>query len=102
MNSLLTSIIAGVVNIILNFLMIPKYGAYGAAIATAVSYAACFAVRIFDVRNMIPFKARHIRMIINTVIVCVMAYFAAAGKSPTIGGLSGFLYFPRCLILRRF
>lgn len=89
MNSLLTSIIAGVVNIILNFLMIPKYGAYGAAIATAVSYAACFAVRIFDVRNMIPFKARHIRMIINTVIVCVMAYFAAAGEKPNYWWLIG-------------
>lgn len=89
MNSLLTSIIAGVVNIILNFLMIPKYGAYGAAIATAISYAACFAVRIFDVRNMIPFKARHIRMIINTVIVCVMAYFAASGEKPNYWWLIG-------------
>lgn len=89
MNSLLTSIIAGVVNIILNFLMIPKYGAYGAAIATAVSYAACFAVRIFDVRSMIPFKARHIRMIINTCIVCGMAYFASAGEKPNYRWLIG-------------
>lgn len=88
-NSLLTSCIAGGLNIILNFLMIPKYGAYGAAIATAASYAACFAVRIFDVRNMIPFKARHIRMVINTGIICGMAYFASAGEKPNYWWLIG-------------
>lgn len=88
-NSLLTSMIAGGVNILLNFLLIPKYGAYGAAIATALSYAACFAVRIFDVRNMIPFKARHVRMIINTSIVCGMAYFASAGEKPNYWWLIG-------------
>lgn len=88
-NSLLTSMIAGGVNIILNFLLIPKYGAYGAAVATAISYAACFAVRIFDVRNMIPFKARHVRMIINTGIVCGMAYAAIAGEKPNYWWLIG-------------
>ncbi|MCM1329190.1 MAG: polysaccharide biosynthesis C-terminal domain-containing protein [Ruminococcus sp.] len=88
-NSLLTSCIAGAANIILNFLLIPKYGAYGAAIATALSYAACFAVRIFDARNIIPFKARHVRMAVNTVIVCVMAYFAAAGDKPNYWWLAG-------------
>lgn len=76
MNSMLTSLIAAAVNILLNFLLIPEYGAYGAAVATASSYAACFAVRIFDVRNMIPFKANHIRTILNTVLAGVMAYIA--------------------------
>lgn len=76
MNSMLTSIIAAAANLILNFLLIPEYGAYGAAIATALSYAACFIIRIFDVTRLIEFKAYHIRTIINTLMVSGMAYIA--------------------------
>ncbi len=75
-NSLLTSLIAAVVNIILNFLLIPEYGPYGAAIATAAAYAACFAIRIFDVRNFIPFKVNHFRMIVNVIVIGYMAFTA--------------------------
>ena len=77
MNSLLTSLIAAAVNIILNFILIPDYGAYGAAIATSAAYAACFAIRIFDVRNLIPFKVSHFRMIVNVVVIGYMAFVAA-------------------------
>ncbi|MDE5859892.1 MAG: oligosaccharide flippase family protein, partial [Oscillospiraceae bacterium] len=75
-NSMATSFIAAAVNIVLNFWLIPKYGAYGAAIATAASYGACFAVRIFDVRRIIPFKARNVRLVVNTLLVCGMAYIS--------------------------
>lgn len=76
MNSLLTSLIAAVVNLLLNFLLIPEYGPYGAAIATALSYFACFAVRIFDVRNFIPFKVNHVQAVINTIAISGMAFIA--------------------------
>lgn len=75
-NSMATSFIAAGVNLALNFWLIPKYGAYGAAIATAASYAACFAVRIFDVRRIIPFKTRNVRMIVNTMLVGCMAFIS--------------------------
>lgn len=77
MNSMLTSLVAAVVNILLNFLLIPRYGATGAAMATAAAYASCFVIRIFDVRKMIPFKASHVRMIINLEIVLYMTFVAA-------------------------
>lgn len=77
-NSMITSFIAAGVNIVLNFQLIPKYGAYGAAIATAASYAACFVVRIFDVRRLIPFKTGNLRMLINTVLVAAMAFISIA------------------------
>ena len=76
MNSMWTSAIAAAVNIILNLIFIPRWGAYGAAIATAAAYASCFAVRIFDVTNMIKFNAGHIRTIINTLIIIGMAVLA--------------------------
>lgn len=80
-NSMITSFIAAIVNIVLNFMLIPKYGAYGAALATAAAYASCFIVRIFDVRRLIPFKAGHMRMLINTVLVAAMAFISIAEVS---------------------
>lgn len=82
-NSMLTSIIAAVTNIILNFLLIPRLGVYGAAIATAAAYFICFVIRIMDVRNYIPFKAYHIRTAINTAAVCTMALIAVTGPKLT-------------------
>ena len=76
MNSLLTSLIAATVNLLLNFMLIPEYGPYGAAIATALSYFACFAVRIFDVRNLIPFKVNHVQAVVNTIAISGMAFIA--------------------------
>ncbi len=81
-NTFLTSLIAAVVNIILNFILIPDYGAYGAAIATAAAYASCFVIRIFDVRNLIPFKVSHFRMIVNVIVISYMAFVAA--KEPKL------------------
>lgn len=81
-NTMLTSLIAAVINIILNFILIPDFGAYGAAIATAAAYAACFAIRIFDVRNLIPFKVSHFRMIVNIIVISYMAFVAS--KEPKL------------------
>lgn len=75
-NSMLTSLVAAVVNIILNFILIPKYGAYGAAIATAISYFSCFAVRIFDTRCYIPYRFNFVKMAINLIVVTYMAVVA--------------------------
>lgn len=81
-NSMLTSLIAAVVNVILNFILIPEFGAYGAAIATAASYAACFAIRIFDVRGLIRFEVNHFRLIVNVVVIGYMAFVAV--KEPKL------------------
>ncbi len=76
MNSMLTSLVAAAVNIVLNLLLIPSMGVYGAAIATAASYFACFAVRIFDARSYVPFRVSFFKMFVNLVVVCYMAFVA--------------------------
>lgn len=43
---------AGILNIILNAIMIPKWGMYGAAIATAISYLALFFAHYYIVIHM--------------------------------------------------
>lgn len=45
------TIFAGVTNVILNYLLIPKYGMYGAAIATSISYFALFVAHFFIVNR---------------------------------------------------
>lgn len=72
-NSCTTALVAAVVNLGLDALLVPKYAAYGAAIATAVSYFVCFAVRIADARRYIPFKVDHIRIVLNTAVLTTMA-----------------------------
>ena len=52
-----TSMIGALLNIALNFLLIPsKLGVQGAAIATCVSYFVVFVIRAVDARKFIPFR----------------------------------------------
>lgn len=76
MNSMMTSLVAAVVNIVLNILLIPRLGVYGAAVATAASYFACFMVRIFDARSYVKFNVSWFKMIVNMVVVGYMAIVA--------------------------
>lgn len=46
------TIITGLINIILNIIMIPSWGMYGAAIATAISYLALFFAHFYIVTHM--------------------------------------------------
>ncbi len=46
------TIISGIVNIILNFMLIPKFGIYGAAVGTAISYFVLFLMHFFIVIKM--------------------------------------------------
>ncbi|MCC8043342.1 MAG: polysaccharide biosynthesis C-terminal domain-containing protein [Oscillospiraceae bacterium] len=91
MNSCLTALVAAVVNLILNYLLIPRYGMYGAAIATAASYFSCFAVRIFDARKLIFFTVDYFRIFVNSVIIIVMCIFVA--KQPTLWWLMNIVLF---------
>lgn len=65
-NSTWTSFVACGTNIILNLILIPRFGIQGAAIATLLSYLVCYVIRIFDTRRYIPFKVNHFAFIFNT------------------------------------
>ena len=75
-NSMVTSIVAAVVNIVLDILLIPRLGAYGAAIATMTAYFACFMVRVFDTRSYVKFPINWFKMIVNMIVVGYMAIVA--------------------------
>jgi O-antigen/teichoic acid export membrane protein len=46
------TVCSGLLNIFLNVIMIPLWGMYGAAVATALSYGALFVMHYYIVRNM--------------------------------------------------
>lgn len=77
--TLLTSMTGAFVNVALNLLLIPKLGAQGAAIATAVSYAAVFVIRAVNTRKFVRFSLHTVRMAINLLIlsaetVCILIF----------------------------
>lgn len=70
--SFMTSLAAGIINIILNFLLIPRFGIYGAAGATFAAYFLVFFFRLFDTSRIIRFKFSLVKIAANTVVLIVM------------------------------
>jgi capsular exopolysaccharide biosynthesis protein (wzx) len=84
-NSFWTSFAASMVNIILNFFLIPEWGIQGAAIATFLSYYLCFFARIIDARYYVPFRFDGVKSLLNTTALLVMSWVIIA--KPAVYGL---------------
>ena len=92
-NSFWTSLVAAVVNLVLNAVLIPIMAVQGAIIATFASYFVCYLIRLFDARRFVPFRVAHLRFTVNLVILFLMcaavcrmevripAYLAYTGKN---------------------
>jgi O-antigen/teichoic acid export membrane protein len=68
-DSFLTALLGAALNLLLNLLLIPRIGANGAAIATLVSYAAVFALRLVNTRRYLRFDPRWLQLGGNTLLV---------------------------------
>lgn len=73
--SLITAALGAVTNILLNLIMIPRMGAQGAGIATAISYFAVFIFRAIHSRSFMPFDLKSGKLTLNTAIVLVQIIF---------------------------
>lgn len=71
-NSFWTSLVAAVVNLVLNAVLIPLFGVKGAIAATFASYFVCYLIRLFDARRFVPFKVSHLRFGVNLAILFLM------------------------------
>lgn len=67
--SMLTAMAGAVTNLVLNFVLIPRFGAFGAAVATLVSYLAVYVIRAVDTKRFLRFRLRSLRVVINTVVL---------------------------------
>ncbi len=69
-NIALFTIIAGGVNILLNYLLIPKYGYFAAAWVTLISYALLFGLHYFNVKIVLKVKnAVSIKVFIYPIVI---------------------------------
>lgn len=75
-NSFVTSMVAAVLNIILNILLIPSFGVQGAAFATFASYGICYFVRIIDTRRYIRFNVNHLKSMLNFLLLGALTWVA--------------------------
>ena len=73
MHSFLSAMVGTVMNLILNFFLIPSYGALGAAVATLTAYAAVLIVRLIDAPRMIRFRMYLPRMAVSILLLFAMA-----------------------------
>ena len=69
MRSFVTASVGALTNIVLNFALIPSFGAMGAAVATAISYMVAFVIRAIDTSKYLKFSLCIPRLVINTVLI---------------------------------
>jgi O-antigen/teichoic acid export membrane protein len=74
----ITTIIGATINTALNFILIPFYGAYGAAFATMVGYFFIWLIRLVRMRNIIVMKVNWKNNIMLMVILFLQCVFATA------------------------
>ncbi|MBR5871553.1 MAG: polysaccharide biosynthesis C-terminal domain-containing protein [Clostridia bacterium] len=73
--SFITSMIGAVINIVLNFLLIPtELGPNGAALATFASYFIVFIIRAVNAQKYIRFNMHPIKLTINTLLAGIQAF----------------------------
>jgi O-antigen/teichoic acid export membrane protein len=76
--SFLTAMTGAVVNLALSFVLIPRIGAHGAALAAAASYFVSFALRTFTAQKFVRFDFHPEKLAINTALVGVQAWIMIA------------------------
>ena len=71
---LFSGICGAILNIILNFILIPIFGIYGAALATCVSYISVFLYRLIDTRKYIKINFWTIRFMAPLTLLIISAF----------------------------
>ncbi len=76
---LISGTVGACVNIILNFLLIPEFELYGAAIATCMSYIAVFVFRSLHTRQYIKYKILSKEFAIGTIFLLISSLMMFLG-----------------------
>ncbi len=98
-----TSLVGAMVNIGLNFILIPSQGllggAIGASVATYVSYFVVFIIRAVTMHRFIPFKMYPVRLIINTLLITAISAVMTAWGSDIKGITIACILLFGCLVI---
>lgn len=75
----ITTIISALINTMLNFILIPRVGAYGAAFATMIGYFAIWLTRTVGLRRIIRMNVEWKCQVLMIVIIFTQCVVASAG-----------------------
>lgn len=78
---MISTIIGAILNIILNFILIPQYGGLGAAFATMVSYVIITLIRIVDIDKRLCLKINYTNLVIQLFFLIIIVTLASIGDS---------------------
>lgn len=92
-NVMITTIVAGGINIVLNYIFISKYGVWGAIIGTVVSYVVIAIVRLYDIHKYLKIDYGVKRLLAMSTIVSVQATFVSFDWHPWIVSAISILIF---------
>lgn len=73
--SMLTAGVGAIINIVLNLVFIPKFGAYGAAIATAVSFVVVFIIRAKNTKQFVNIRIDHSSFLPSAILMLASTIF---------------------------
>ena len=79
-NVMLSTLLSASINIIFNFLLIPRFGIMGATAATAVAYIFIGLYRMFDTRRFFKFDINFRKEFASYLVVCISAFFVTADQ----------------------
>lgn len=73
---LYSALVGAICNLVLNIILIPIIGVYGAALATTISYITVFVFRVFNTRKYVKIKVdfKYIYSIAASLLMCVLLY----------------------------
>ena len=77
--SMLTALTGALINIVLNFILIPNHGAMGAAVATFISYLAVYVVRVVDTKKYIRFNTHTVLLLVNCALIAAQTLVMYSG-----------------------
>lgn len=81
--------LGAVMNIVLNLMLIPTIGVYGAAFATCISYIAVFAFRVIHTRKYIHYHVFTKELMIGTAALVVSGIFMFVNSGLAVVGQLG-------------
>ena len=70
-NVMVTVLISGIVNLVINYFFIRIIGIYGAVVGTAMCYISIVVLRAIDVNRFISIKVNWLRFTLNAIVVVV-------------------------------
>ena len=74
-NNMITTIIGAIVNVLMNYLLINKFGVMGAVVGTMISYFILSIARMIDVNRYVKININYKNYFLNCIIVTASAVF---------------------------